>query len=136
MKTHRVSQPVLDVAMLLGMAFALCSLARAEPPPINWDDWDVVPGRVIIKYKPEKATALRANPATTGIQGLSVAPLEEAVEKEFTAKNPGKTFVPLLPDTFVGTFDPEHRARILRALQADPDVEYFELERARITKPH
>jgi hypothetical protein len=98
----------------------------------NWDDWDVIPGKVLIKYKPERGNALRINAANSGMAGLTLTHLEQKIEREFVQKNPGRTFASLLPHTFVGQFNPLERERMLALLAADPEIDYFEPERVRI----
>jgi len=121
--------------LTLGLVLPQAALCQGAPAPVSWNEPDVIPGRVLIKFKAAKGQALRADRSAVGVQGLSVSPLEESVEERIAAEVPGKQFLPLLPNTFVGNFDPAERDHVLRQLAADPDVEYFEPDRVRAATP-
>jgi subtilisin family serine protease len=98
----------------------------------RWDEWDVIPGSVIVKYKSEKSARLKEATATSNVRGLALTPIEASVEKLVRAESPTRKFLSILPDTFVGKFDPRQRDEVIRALAADPDVIYFEPDRIRV----
>ena len=110
------------------------SHAQGNQMPINWDEWDVIPGRVLIKYQPIKSARLRTSASAAGISGLSLAPIESAIRRRYALANGGTDvgFKSILPDTFIGDFDPTQRDRILKLLASDPEVVYFEPDRKRI----
>ena len=126
--------PTLGFILLCAVVGLFDQTVIGAAAQINWDDWDVIPGTVLIKYKPERAKALRANRAAHNVRGLALGRLEERVETATTAKQLGKAFESLLPDHFVGKFNRAERDRVLKALEADPDVVYFEPDRVRVAK--
>jgi thermitase len=126
---NTISQRVIiciAMSMLMGISVS------AQQTVHDWGEWDVIPGKVLIQYKSGKSEMIKKGTTTSGIEGLSLRQIEESVRSEMKAKSPGKEFISLLPDTFIGTFDPSQRDEVLRSLAADPDVLYYEPDRKRI----
>lgn len=102
--------------------------------PINWNDWDVIPGRLLVKFKPEASAQIKGTQTLISVSGLALQPLEQEVEAKMRQFAPAKNFAPLLPHTFIGTFDPAHQEQVVAALENNPDVIYVEPDRRRIPK--
>jgi subtilisin family serine protease len=134
---------------LISLAFGLVTLgllashpasAEAHATPagrsqqkINWDDWDVIPGRVLITYGSSRSTGIKLQASSSGVGGLTLTPIEAPVMDQYAQQHRTNAgFISILPDTFVGEFDPQDRAAILQALAADPDVLTFEPDRLRV----
>lgn len=100
--------------------------------PINWDDWDVIPGRLLVKFKPETSAQIKETQKIARVSGLTLQPLEQEVETKMRQFAPTKSFVPLLPDTFIGIFDPANRDQVVAALENNSNVIYVEPDRRRI----
>lgn len=100
--------------------------------PINWNDWDVIPGRLLVKFRPEASAQIKATQTLISISGLTLQPLEQEVETKMRQFAPAKIFAPLLPHTFIGTFDPANRDQVVAALENNPNVIYVESDRRRI----
>ncbi len=112
--------------------------ARAElsqpPRTINWNDWDVIPGRLIVTYRPARSAQIKQHANASGVKSLTLTPIEAPVTSQYVSQHHSLTgFTSILPDTFVGEFDPKDRAATLKALQADPDVLSFEPDRVRVS---
>jgi len=104
---------------------------------IDWDSWDVIPGRILIKYTPAKGAELRnqVNAVNaSSVDGLRIQPLESWAEQAFVAQRGSAAgFQPILPNHFIGEFEPGERDRILALLHADLNVIYVEPDRRHIT---
>src|SRR4051794_14659215 len=92
---------VLTLTMLF--VLPLPTHAAPTPPatrtPINWNDWDVIPGRALIKYRSTRSNSLKQGITAPGIAGLRLTPLEASVKKAVTALSPATPFKSILPDT-------------------------------------
>ncbi len=122
----------LGVAFCIALALQSGVILHAQGGQ-QGDAWDVIPGRIIIEYKPEESEKLKAKITTSAIPGLSLTPIEEPVKQRVKRiQGPTKPFISLLPNTFIGEFDPVERDRIFQALAADPNVVYFEPDRVRV----
>lgn len=127
---------ILSVAFFCACFLLLLPLA---PPQATvkgesvWDEWDVIPGRLLVEYRPQRSQQLKTALSMSGTAGLTLVSIDEPVRREFEATRRAENFRPLLPNTFVGTFDPAQREAVLAALAADPDVVYVEPERRLIT---
>lgn len=124
----------LGLALCMAIMLPSGNSSYAQQIDPEWDEWDVIPGKVLIKYKAGRSKRIKALQATSGITGLSVGHIEKAVKKRFQKKFPTKKFISILPDTFVGQFAPALRTQVLQALAADPDVDFFEPDRVRVPK--
>jgi subtilisin family serine protease len=104
------------------------------PEAIDWNSWDVIPGRVLIKYTLAKGAELRSQVNASNVDGLRIQPLESWAEEAFVAQRGSAAgFQSILPNHFIGEFEPGERDRILALLQADPNVIYVEPDRRHIT---
>lgn len=114
---------------------AFTFLAKPAYPQneINWNDWDVIPGKVIIEYSPSRSLSIKQASLKSSISGLALVPIESEAEKKIQTQS-SQRFVSLLPNTFIGTFDPDNRDAVLSALRSDPSVVYFEPDRVRIPR--
>lgn len=126
----------LQLMLLFGFCIGMCLQAQSSlgaQTGKEWDDWDVIPGRLIVKYRPTESAAIKTQgSAITGIPSLSLVPIEQAVERDMQAQGVTTPFISLLPDTFIGEFDPALRDQVIQVLAADPDVVYFEPDRIRV----
>src|SRR5580765_6981295 len=134
---------IWNIIATAGVLFwaASASAAPAARPATTWDEWDVIPGRVLVKYKAEKAAKVKGSGQNDNVPGLAHQRLEADNEKRFNEEaarrgqnNPGP-YVHHLPRHFIGTFDPGSRTQVLKALSEDADVEYFEPDRLRQGAP-
>jgi subtilisin family serine protease len=124
---------LIMTTLVLVSCLLMSSQIQATGQSVNeWDEWDVIPGTVLIKYTESKARLLKNNKLGSGIKGLNVKHIEGSVREQLAKPTVGIDFVELLPNTFVGTFDPGERHRVLEELSSDSDVEYFEPDRIRI----
>jgi hypothetical protein len=99
---------------------------------INWDDWDVIPGRVLITYRSSRSTQIKQHANSSGVGGLTLTPIETPVMNQYVQQQRSSAgFISILPDTFIGEFDPASRVAILQSLAADPDILFFEPDRLR-----
>ena len=129
----RVCLAVLIGLVLLSVVLTH-TLVSAQPSiDSSWDAPDVIPGRVLVEYKPARGAQLLADTTGVGIDGLALAPIDQSARQAFSAAVRAQEFKALLPNTFVGTFDPAQRDRVLGALASDPDIVYFEPDRIRVS---
>lgn len=122
----------------IGCAAAMVATAAAAGAAFAGHDWDapdVVPGAVLIRYTPERSTKIKERQMASGVAGLTLVPVDEPARRKLGAVAPDEEFEPLLPDVFVGTFDPAQRTGVLAALAADEAVVYFEPNRLRYAVP-
>jgi subtilisin family serine protease len=69
----------------------------------------------------------------SGVTGLKLTPIEAPIVSEYVSQHRSPAgFISILPDTFVGEFDPADRQTMLQALTNDPSVLYFEPDRVRV----
>ncbi len=132
-----LSKRVTRIAVGLFMVMMLLpsgSAAVWQPGP-EWNEPDVIPGRILVTYVPSESVRIKAGQATRRISGFLLSHVEEGVRKRFAARFPGRSFRSILPDTFVGTFNPAIRDLILKALAADPSVRSFEPDRRLTVQP-
>ena len=100
---------------------------------ISWDDWDIIPGRVLITYRSSRSNDIKQRANSSGVSGLTLMPIEAPIVNQYVQQHRSSAdFISILPDTFVGEFDPKARTTIVQALTADPDVLYFEPDRVRV----
>ncbi len=121
----------LALMIFIALSLSVVNPVAAQKLIHDWDGWDVIPGKVIIKYSPEKSANIKAGRTTSNMARLSVKHIEEHSRSKLQAMAPDRGFISILPDTFVGTFDPSHREEVLKPLASDPDVLYFEPDRIR-----
>lgn len=137
MRTRKTLLSLFAMFQLFGGLFTLLS-ARSifAQQSVDWDSWDVVSGKLIVKYRPSKAEALKAQSPVSVVAGsdLTLTLLEKTVEDELKTQKPNAVYTSILPNTFIGEFDPAQRDNVLRMLAADPEVEYFEPVRLRKPK--
>ncbi|HOP08383.1 MAG TPA: S8 family serine peptidase [candidate division Zixibacteria bacterium] len=116
--------------ILLFISF--CSIAAVHgSTSINWDDWDIVPGRILVKFTEAKSASLRLT-KNLGLSEIThIEPIESVVIKNLDDSLKG-SFRSLLPQTFVCEFEPRNRDEVFGHLKDDPDVIYFEPDRIRI----
>lgn len=108
-----------------------------KPGQANMDictEWDVIPGRIIIKFCEHKAELIRRNTQSSLIPGLQLRGIEDSLANSFEKAFPSKKYSWLLPNTFLGIFNIEDLAKIITTLESDPDVEYFEPDRVRVAR--
>jgi subtilisin family serine protease len=137
MMVKRLLSTVLLCACFLLLLLPVSSstrLTRAESGSV-WDEWDVIPGRLLVEYQPQRSQQLEANPSAAGVAGLTLEPIDAPVQQEFELTHAPAEFKSLLPNTFVGTFDPAQRDEVLAALYADPTVVYVGPDRKLIASP-
>jgi subtilisin family serine protease len=114
-------------------AEARAASADGSQQKINWDDWDVIPGRILITYRSSRSMEIKRQANSSGVNGLTLTPIEAPVVDQYAQQHRSNAgFISILPDTFVGEFDPKDRAAIWQALAADPDVLTFEPDRVRV----
>lgn len=132
----------MTIKRLLGVGF-FCAvfwllLPRTSPLPVVqggsvWDEWDVIPGRLLVEFRAERSQQLKAGLSTGGMAGLTLTSIDEPVVRDFALTHAISEFKSLLPNTFVGNFDPAQRAEVLAALAADPAVVYVGPDRRLFT---
>ena len=57
------------------------NVTQQKQQAINWNDWDVIPGRVLIKYRSAKSNDLKQGIAGAGVAGLRLTPIEAQVRQ-------------------------------------------------------
>ena len=98
----------------------------------NWEEWDVIPGEVIITFKQNEGDSKITNFRSQS-SNLRLAPIESKVSKQFKGQSRiKKEFKTLLPKTFIGYFQPNDKVQIIQKLKNDNSVEFFEPNRKRI----
>jgi subtilisin family serine protease len=142
-KLHRLAiviavSIVFGLAPIVALAWHPASAEAGAARPgrsqqtINWDDWDVIPGRVLITYRSSRSTQIKQHANSSGVGGLTLTPIETPVINQLAQQGQSSAgFISILPDTFIGEFDPGNRAAILQSLAADPDILFFEPDRMR-----
>lgn len=98
---------------------------------INWDDWDVIPGKILVKFDSIAGKQHRES-TNENFHGVELKPIGYEIKEQFTKNFPDREYKSLLPNTFVGTFDPVCRDSILEKLRNEPSIIYFEPDRIRI----
>lgn len=98
-----------------------------------WNEWDVIPGTVLVEFTSEFSKELHNSTVTSaGISGLSLKPIEISVKQTIQSAGLSTPFISILPNTFIGEFDPAHRNQILDKLAHNQNVVTFEPDRIRI----
>ena len=41
-----------------------------------WDEWDVIPGRLLVEYRPQRSQQLKTALSTAGIDGLTLVSID------------------------------------------------------------
>src|SRR5262249_50152591 len=114
-------------------ALALAALGFASPTLAakiersRWQDPDVVPGTILVQLAPGAAAIARGGGRVTAAAStVTFDWLEAPVRARWLATRTGTTtttsFHELLPNAFVGTFDPARTEQVLAELEADPAV--------------
>jgi len=121
----------MSAMLLCGLMIFVFQITACTRYAVKWgNEWDVIPGRVLVKFKPEAGQQIRQTQALSSIPSLTLEPLEKEVEAQVSATG---SFVALLPNTFIGRFDPAIRDQVIKKLENDPDVEYVEPDRKRVS---
>jgi subtilisin family serine protease len=136
---HRTFCSIL-LQLVLGLGFYVTmglqsQTALAAEVGAGWDDWDVIPGRLLVKYTALGSAAIKTGLASSTVPWISLVPIEQPVERELAAQGMATPFISLLPDTYIGEFDPARRDEVINALAADLNVIYFEPDRIRKADP-
>lgn len=124
--------------LLLTLLTWIASLSAAqhlyaqESELIDWNEWDVIPGRLIVEFTTERSIRIKTQAADSTLPGLILTPIEQSVEESLDTTDVPQPFISLLPNTFVGEFDPADLDQVITSLANDPDVVYFEPDRVRI----